>query len=116
MDHESVERERVVPHHDTTDIANNLRDTTQKHTGHETPALPSETEIDVYKADERKENEKNNVGGERRSVTVQTVVDGAGVEIAGRVRAKGVLGGDGHVVRHFDLEIRCKTNGLYVQR
>ena len=116
MNHESVERERVVPHHDTTDITDNLRDTTQKHTSHETPALPSETEIDVYKADERKENDKDNVGSERRSVTVQTVVDGAGVEIAGRVRTEGVLGGDGHVVRHFDLVIKCKATGLNVQR
>jgi hypothetical protein len=116
LNHESVERERVVVHHDTTNIANNFRDTAQKHTGHETPALPSNTEIDVHDTNERKEDDKDNVGSERRSITVQTVVDGAGVEIAGRVRAKGVLGGDGHVVRHFDLVIRCKANGLYVER
>jgi hypothetical protein len=116
LNHESVERERVVVHHDTTNIANNLRDTTQKHTSHETPALPSNAEIDVHKADERKESDEDNVGGERGSITVQTVVDGAGVEIAGRVRTEGVLGADGHVVRHSDLVIRCKANGLYVQR
>jgi hypothetical protein len=116
LDHESVEREGVVPHHDTTDIANNLRDAAKKHTSHETPALPSNAEIDVHKADERKESDEDNVGGERRSITVQTVVDGAGVEIAGRVRAEGVLGADGHVVRHFDLVMGCKANGLYVQR
>ena len=70
----------------------------------------------MYKADERKENDKDNVGSERRSVTVQTVVDGAGVEIAGRVRTEGVLGGNGHVVRHFVLAMGYKANGLNVQR
>lgn len=54
----------------------------------------------MHDTDERKENNKGDVGSERRSVTVKTPVDGASVEIARRVRAKGVLRVDGIVVRH----------------
>jgi hypothetical protein len=100
LDHESVERKGIVPHHDTANIANDFRHAAQKHTSHETPALPSNTEVDVHDTDERKENDKDDVGSERRPIAVETPVDGTSVEIARRVRAKGVLGVDGVVVRH----------------
>jgi hypothetical protein len=103
LDHEGVEGEGIVVHHDTADVADNLRDAAEKHTSHETPALPSETKIGVHEADETEENDKDNVGGQRRSVAVKTPVDRAVVEITGRVRAKGIVGVDGVVVRHVEL-------------
>jgi hypothetical protein len=103
LDHEGVEGEGIVVHHDTADVADNLRDAAEKHASHETPALPSETKIGVHEADETEENDKDNVGGQRRSVAVKTPVDRAVVEITGRVRAKGIVGVDGVVVRHVEL-------------
>ncbi|KAI6767052.1 hypothetical protein HG531_011412 [Fusarium graminearum] len=85
----------------------------QKHTGHETPALPSNTEIEMHDTDERKENNKGDVGSERRSVTVKTPVDGASVEIARRVRAKGVLRVDGIVpLLRLRLILQAKLSKL----
>lgn len=57
----------------------------------------------MHEADETEENDKDDVGGQRRSVAVKTPVDRAVVEITGRVRAKGIFGADGVVVRHIEL-------------
>lgn len=101
LDHESVEREGVVPHHDTTDIANNLRDAAKKHTSHETPALPSEAKICVNKTNETEENDEDNVGSKRWSVAVDTPVNGASIQVTGRIGAESILGPDGVIVGHI---------------
>lgn len=101
LDHESVEGEGVVPHHDTTDIANNLRDAAKKHTSHETPTLPSEAKICVDKTNETEENDEDNVGSKRRSVAVDTPLNRASIQVTGRIGAEGIFGPDGVIVRHI---------------
>jgi hypothetical protein len=100
LDHESVEGEGVVPHHDTADIANNLRDTAKKHASHEAPTLPSEAKICVDKTNETEENDEDNVGSKRWSVAVDTPLNGASIQVTGRIGAEGIFGSDGVIVRH----------------
>lgn len=98
MNHEGVEREGVAVHHDTTDIADNLRQATHEHTGHETPGLPSEAKVGMGETDNSEQSDKGNVGSQIRSVAEETPLDLAVVECAGRVGAEVVLGRDGVVV------------------
>ena len=90
LDHEADKREGVIVEHDSTNVANTLRDTTHEHTGHEPPTLPSESEIEMDDSDETEEGKEEDVGRKRRTVGVETPLDGTVVEVAGRVVTKGI--------------------------
>lgn len=92
LNHEGVEREWVVIHHDTANISDNFAEAASDHTKHEAPSLPPDTDDEVDEAEETKESGKGDISGKRRSVGVDTPLNVTGIEIAGRVSAEGVRG------------------------
>lgn len=92
LNHESVVGKGIVPHHDAAHVAQNLGHAAQQHARHEAPAAPAHAKVRVHGADERKQDEKDDVGRQRRAVAKHGPFDGAVVEVAGRVGPKEVFG------------------------
>jgi hypothetical protein len=64
LNHESVERKRIVPQQDSADVSDNLSQAADEHGDGEAPSLPPEAEIRMNDADEAKEGGEDNVGRE----------------------------------------------------
>lgn len=92
-----------MPHHDAAHVAQNLGDAAQQHARHEAPAAPAHAEKRVHGAGERKQDDKDDVGRQRRAVAKHGPFDRASVEVAGRVGPKDVIRTVSHDVCHFDL-------------
>lgn len=106
LNHESIVGKGIVPHDDATNVAQNLADAAEEHTRQEAPAAPADAEKGVTSANQGKEDEEDDVGGQRRAVAKHAPFDGAVVEAARRVGAKDVVGAVreiSHVAGHFVL-------------
>lgn len=89
LNHESHPAKRVVVEHDAANVAGNLGHTAKNHAAHEAPCAPADAEDDVDKGNGAKDGQQGNVGGQRGAVGVDAPFDGARVEGAGDVGAKG---------------------------
>lgn len=70
LEHKSSKREGVLVEDQTSNVANNLKKTTQKHENHEESLAPTNTEVDVRNHGEDIENDKDGVGGQRGTILV----------------------------------------------
>lgn len=89
MDHEGVEVERVVVHHNPTGIANNLIDATSNHAPHEPPGFPPHAQDDVGEHGHGIEGNEDDVGWEGRSIPIDGGFDGAERQCAVAVGPEG---------------------------
>ena len=88
LQHESIEVEGVIVHHNPSDIAEDGVDDADKHADHKPPLLPSKTEVRVDNGSERVQGNEGDVGGERGPIAVHGILHGTKVERAVGLRSK----------------------------